>query len=449
MTRTRLPRALLAGLCLISATVAAASPITLEDAVRTARQHSPMLLESRARSDAARQGVRQAQSARLPSLEMRTSGIRTDSPADAFGLQFMQERFSFPAFASSDPNNPSPLNNYALEFQAGMPVFTGGKLGGGIRAAGRMAQAASGMSAHTGRAVDLAVAGAYLNVLLADRAAALARNARETTARHVEQAEAFFDAGMIVESDLLQARVQLARMDEGLIQARNDSVLARAGLSRAMGVDQTISWDPAGEVPEVAVPDSTLEEALHEALAHRADIQAVQAKTGAAAAAVTVARGELLPEIGIFGKYSLNDSRFLGSHGSSFMLGASARWTLWNWGGNYAGLSRSLRERTAAEESERGYREQVEFEVRKAWQDVETARARRDVASAAVASAGKALTILEDRFSQGVARMTDLLDAETMFNESRLRDLQARFDLQTAIRTLRFAAGGSPVPEVS
>ncbi|MBD3163388.1 MAG: hypothetical protein GF346_12965 [Candidatus Eisenbacteria bacterium] len=47
-----------------------------------------------------------------------------------------------------------------------------------------------------------------------------------------------------------------------------------------------------------------------------------------------------------------------------------------------------------------------------------------------------------------MAKTTDLLDAETLAHETRVRETQALFDLQSAIRTLWFATGSSPVPEV-
>jgi outer membrane protein TolC len=59
------------------------------------------------------------------------------------------------------------------------------------------------------------------------------------------------------------------------------------------------------------------------------------------------------------------------------------------------------------------------------------------------------MSILEDRFAQGVARITELLDAETLAHGARVREAQARFDVQRAVRTVRFAEGGDPVPEVT
>ena len=94
--------------CMALARAAGAEPLTLTDAVRTALAHSPMMEESRANATTARAGRTQVRGMGLPALEIRELALRTDSPADAFGLQLMQERFSFPEFTQSDPNAPAP-----------------------------------------------------------------------------------------------------------------------------------------------------------------------------------------------------------------------------------------------------------------------------------------------------------------------------------------------------
>lgn len=427
----------------------AAEPLSLPQAVKLAVANNPALEESRANAEATRQARREAGASRWPALELREVALRTNSPADAFGLQLMQEKFSFPDFVAGDPNEPAPINNFATEIQASWPLFTGGKLRAGVQQAGHMQVAAEAMRDHTQSAVALQTVTTYMQALLADRFVALAAKAEATTARHIEQAQDFFDAGMLVESDLLQARVQLARMQENYIEADNAARLAHAALNRVMGVDQSAAYELDPEPTELP-PDSTaLAEAVQRALAARADLKAVNAKTTAAANDVARAQGDYWPEVALVGKYAWNDDRILGFHGDSYTVLGMARWNLWNWGQTRAGVGRSRSQQMAAEQLQRAYRQQVEFEVRSAWQAVAEARARQQIAAQAVSAAERALAILDDRFSQGVTRITELLDAETLAHEARVREAQARFDLQRATRTVRFATGGDPAPEVA
>lgn len=427
----------------------AGNTLDLASAIRLAREHNPQLLGSEAGAEAAAAARREAQRSRLPVLTARERALRTDSPADAFGLQLMQERFSFPAFTMSDPNDPEPIDNFTTELELRLPVFTGGALSAGIRQAGEMAAAASAIRDHTARAVDLAVTEAYHGALLAERFRALAEQAHATTARHVEQAQAFFDTGMIVESDLLQARVQLARMEENRVRARGGAQLAQAGLNRAMGVELSRAHALVEPGPAPSPPVETLEAALAQALANRADLRAADRQAAALAAGVTRARAEYFPQIGVAARYDWNDDRAFGTAGDSYLLVAQAEWNLWNWGQTRARVARSQGEHRAAREAQRERAAQVEFEVRQAWQALDEARQRCAVTASAVAAAERALAILEERFAQGVARLTDLLDAETLAHEQRVRDAQARFDLAIAVRLLSFSIGDEPVAEVT
>jgi outer membrane protein TolC len=450
----RIRIALIAGFALLAAGGATAAPrLTLPAAVDTALQHSPQVLQAQALREQAAAGRREAQASRLPSLQVREIALRTDSPADAFGLQLMQERFDFPAFTQSNPNDPTALNNYATEFEVMWPVFTGGRVMAGIGQADNMARAAAAVSGHTQQAIALATASAYMDAVLAQRAVELAQKARDTTAKHVDQAQAFFDTGMMVESDLLQARVHLARMEQTLISARNGALLARAGLFRVMGIAQNSDYeldpDVAPAPAEAALDSLTLPDALAGAHQRRRDVQAVAAQVEAARLGIRRARGEYLPELVLVGKYALNADNVFGRDGDSTTLMAMARWNLWNWGQTGARVSGARSAHVAAQQAQRAHDQQVEFEVRQAWQQVAEARARWDVARGAVAQAERALDILDARFAQGVTRVTDLLDAETMLDDARVRELNAGFDLRRAARSLAFTVGQSPVPEVT
>ena len=432
-----------------SATPDSTQVLTLGAAVQTALRNSPAVLQSQAQRDAASAARGEARAMRLPHVQVREVAIRTDSPADAFGLTLMQERFSFPAFVAGDPNHPDPVDNFATEFEATWPIFVGGRVMAGVNQTTQMATAAEASHGHTREAVALATASAYMNAVLAERSVELARRARDTTARHVDQAQAFFDAGMVVESDLLLARVQLARMEEKLIAAENGVLLARARLFQWMGVEQSsdVALDP--DVGALDSSSASFDSSLAGAFERRNDVRASEAQVRAADFGIKRAKGEYLPEVALVGRYSLNDDKLFGNNGESYALMAIARWNILDWGQTRSRVSGARAQHAAAQQERRAHLQAVEFEVRQAWLQASEARARLGVAAGAVEQAGRALRILEDRFEQGVVRVADLLDAETALDDARVRELNARFDAERAERTLAFATGLPPVPEVT
>jgi outer membrane protein TolC len=358
--------------------------LDLPSAIRLAREGNPSIRRSSADAGAARAAKREAKLQRLPVVTAREIAVRTTSPADVFGLELQQERFSFPAFTAGNPNDPDALDNFTTELEVRLPLFTGGALSAGIRQASRMADAAAAIERHTTRAVELGVTEAYLGVLLAGRFVALAEEARATTARHVADADAFFETGMIVESDLLRAKVQLARMEENLVRARNGERIARAGLNHAMGVEQGRAFTLLEPAPASDPMLSNLDEALARAKETRADLFAGERQVEAAKAAVSQARAGYLPAIGIAARWDWNDDRPFGTNGDNYSLVARAEWDVWNFGLTRARVTRGKNAHLAAIETQRDRAGAVELDVRRAWHGVEEARARRAATAGAV-----------------------------------------------------------------
>ncbi len=66
------------------------------------------------------------------------------------------------------------------------------------------------------------------------------KKSRDTTAEHVALAQAYAGQGLILDAEVLKARVFLAEMDELLAQAINGARLAEAALNFHMGTDQSL-----------------------------------------------------------------------------------------------------------------------------------------------------------------------------------------------------------------
>jgi hypothetical protein len=83
----------------------------------------------------------------------------------------------------------------------------------------------------------------------------------------------------------------------------------------------------------------------------------------------------------------------------------------------------------------------IRLEVRRAYADLHAAQQRIAVAQAAVAEAEESLRITQNRYTAGLANVTDLLRTETAVLESRTRHLAAVHDQRIAAVGLELAAG--------
>ncbi len=155
-------------------------------------------------------------------------------------------------------------------------------------------------------------------------------------------------------------------------------------------------------------------------------------------------RAALLPRVGLVVRHDLFDDQPFGAHGDSTTIMAMAGIEIWNGGRQRAAVAAAKAEAEAGrrdvERMERGIR----LEVEQAWEETQTALARRNTAGRSLEAAREVERILEERFRSGVARTIDLLDAATARREAETRELVARAQIHLAAFRLAFKAGQPP-----
>lgn len=426
---------------------AAAGHLSLSGALAQAREHALEVAAAGSREQAAEARLRQARAFRLPTVQLQEMYNRTDSPAEAFAFQLNQERFSFPAFTQSDPNDPDPLSTFMTRLEVSVPVYTGGELSGRIEQARLAAEAARRQGTWTADGAALAAAEAYVMLAQAREMAALLESSRETVARHVELARSYVGQGMIVRSELLRAEVELARIDEMLVEARGNARVAEANLSFRLGAEPASGWELD---PLPAEPAAGLDrEAWLAAAADRSDLQAARQMLAAGDLEAEIRRAALLPRVGVTVRHDLFDDQPLGAHGDSTTLMAMVGWEVWSGGRHRAAAAAARAEAEAGRSDVERMARGIRLEVEQAWEEMQTAIARRHTAERSLAAAREAERILEERFRSGVAKTLDLLDAATARREAETRELVARAQAQLAAFRLAARAGKPPESAIS
>jgi outer membrane protein len=266
--------------------------LTLGDAARLAAQQSGAAMAASYRAEAAHGRAMEARSALLPQLSATYSdGQRTFNSA-SFGL-------SLPGF---DPNGQiiGPVRTVDVRGRLVANLIDPAGIGR-YRAA---QAAASGVSADAEavkqQAASVAVS-AYVRTLRAE-AQVTARSADSALATDLLGiAQRQVDAGVGVALDVTRARAQLAGARAQLIAARNERDRAQLELARSIGqpliqrivLRDTLSFS---DQPTPSQPD-----AMAAAMRDRPDLRAANAAVQAARRALTAARSERLPTLGVFG----------------------------------------------------------------------------------------------------------------------------------------------------
>jgi outer membrane protein TolC len=427
---------------LASGAVRADEPLTLGEAMARARDGAREVTAAKARQEAASARARQASAFRLPSLTLSETYVRTSSPVDSFGLKMNREEFSFQDFVGSDPNDPGWSGTAITRLEAQAPLFTGGELSGKIAQARSAADAAGSQASWAADNAALAAGEAWVMLAQAEEFVGLLTKARDTVKAHVELARSYVEQGMLVRSELLRAEVELARVEDLLEDAKGKARVANANLAFRIGVDQGSTWALA-PLPGPKPLDGDAASWVASADS-RKDLSAARSLLRAGELEEKVKKAAWFPKVGVMARWDLHDKNLFGASGSAGTIMAFAAVNLFQGGADKAALAAARADARAGREDVARFADGVALEVRQAYEEAATARARHATAVKALESARESERITDERFRSGVVKTIDLLDAATARREAETRELVARADAHATALRLAVKAGKAP-----
>jgi outer membrane protein TolC len=122
-------------------------------------------------------------------------------------------------------------------------------------------------------------------------------------------------------------------------------------------------------------------------------------------------------------------------------VGASLNFNIFDGGANRARLAAAHYRQTQAQAQLEQMTAAVKLQVREAYLNLTTARQRVDVSRQAQSQAEESLRILQNRYEEGLATITDLLQVETAHTSAQKNYLNALFDYRLSYAALELATG--------
>jgi len=418
------------------------SILTLQQAVRIALAKNPRRKAAVADTRVSSADVREARSVLMPHVTFSETATRGNDPVYVFGSRLRQQRFTADDFSLNKLNTPLPFGNFSTRFGGTCSLFDSFASWHGVNRAKQMNEAAGHQLERTEQEIVFRVVNAYYGALLATKQLELAERAIKTSQSILDRSQSRFDAGLVVESDLLSAKVRIAARQQELIRARNNLDLARAELNTALGVPVDSSFRTTEALMESALPFPVLQDVEKLALTNRPDLKRIQSEESAQRQSVAIAKSSFGPRVNAFAGWEMDNPTFVaGGGGNNWLGGVEMQIDLFQGGAKRAELyrERALQDKVTAMKQVAS--DGVRLEVRRAYYNFDSARQEVEVARAVIAQAQNSLRINQDRYDGGLTTVTDLLGAEEATRRSQTDYWEAIYRFHTSYASLELASG--------
>jgi outer membrane protein TolC len=425
------------------AALAQKRPLSLEEAVAAGLEASPGLHASRMKVESTAAKSREIGAGRLPSVKFGGGYARLSE---------------VPPFEVTLPNSPNPIvvspnyfNNFNFRLGVQQPLFTGFRLEAGAESA-RMLEKSAGQDLEKDRTEFIfAVKNAYWGLARAREFEKVIDENIHQVGEHLKDVRAFFDQGLLTKNEVLRAELELSNAEIMRIDARNAAEVALTSLDSLIGlpldtdVDLTTSAESqASRLPAAA--DGAGESLVAVALVNRPELKSAEFKIRSTELGVKAARAGLYPQVSLAGNYYFlrPNPRFmpaLDKFKGTWDLGISVSFDIWNWGQTKSQTEQAKALLAQARDARKLLEDQAVLEITQSRLTLARADEKVRVAGQAVGQAEENLRVTRERFKQGVALNTDVLDADVALLGARMNRTQAAIDLVLAQARLEKALG--------
>lgn len=434
--------------------------ITLQEAIQSGLQNNYEVKATEKLLKSKEYSYQSAKGYMYPTLNFSETFIRTNEPGYAMWNTMSQKKLDFMTSSKfvdmtalngmfgpmgiqfAKPSYPE-VNSWRTKLELQIPIYTGGKITSGIKMAEKDYQATKNEYIRVKEKAIYDISKAYYGALLAKEAINLANQAYKDAEKHYKTAQSMVKNGLAIPADELRAKVYLSDMAAKIKEAENNYLVAKRGLLLAMGFENEDpqNIDVIGHL-QCEIIEKPVEEYQNYALSQRSDLLSIKEKIKMAEKFVDFNKSDLLPTVGAFASYELNDGKWaLGNEGKWWMAGVALNWKIFDGFQSFNKYKSAKELYNQYKQQEKGFEEFIKFSVYKAYKDNQTQQEKLKTAIDNLKYAEEILKVTETRYKNQLASMIDLLDTQTMYDKIKFEKSQAEYNCQLSVLELKYQSG--------
>jgi outer membrane protein TolC len=409
-------------------------PLSIADAIERGLRYNLGILLSEQSSRSARGERWEALSSLLPRLTTSTTGIDQEIDLEALGFtpSLIQKFPGFPAVVG-------PFTTFDARASVSAPLLNLPSLHQ-VHAASEDVRAAQYSYEDARNLVVLVVGNAYL---LANSGQARVQSAQadvNTAQALYNQAVDRFHAGLSPQIDQLRAQVELRSRQQQLLAAQNAFATDKLNLARVVGLPGGQQFVLTSRNPYAPLEGITVGGALAEAYENRPDYKAAAAQVQAAEQSRRATADERLPSFSFnanFGDIGLS----VGNSHETFLVSGTLNIPVFQGGRIHGELIQADAQLRQARDQLKNLNAQIDYDVRTAVLNLNTAAAQVTVAQSNVNLAEQTLQQARDRFAAGVTDNIEVVQAQDALASAREAFISSLYQHNLAKVSLARATG--------
>ncbi len=243
--------------------------------------------------------------------------------------------------------------------------------------------------------------------------------------------------GVSLENDLLQVRLRQNEVASARIDLENGIRISRMLLAQHIGVEFTDGFGI--ELPNMEAQDAQPSANHAAALLSLPEYQLLERSIAVGRLQLKMERGKMLPTVSVGAAYVYQN--LMNEHSSNGMLFAQLSVPISDWWGGSHAVKRKRIALEEAQESLADHSQKLTIRMQRAYDDLTAARRQMDIARQSICQADENLRLHTQRYKAGTITMTDLLQAQTLSQQSRDRLTETYVNVQLKTIEYRQATG--------
>lgn len=401
--------------------------LTVEQAIELGLQKSKSLHSSlmRVKSSAAR--VNEMNAMRLPSLKL-SAGYRKLSSVEPFSIQGPTGPITIA---------PSILDNYSAQFTLFQPLFTGFRLLSNSNIAEYTANATNEEFNKDKVELVFNIKNAYWSLFKAYQLKKVMDDNVQMVKSHLEDAKNLLRVGMMTRNDVLKLDVQLSDMMFRQIDAENAVKLSTVTLNSVLGISLDTNIEIVSDVNLMPSFYDELNKLIGDAVERRPEIKSADFRVKASEAGVTMAKSSWYPQISLYGNYyySRPNQRIFPSKDEfkdTWDAGVNLSLNVWDWLTTAHQTEQAESTLAQAVDGMGIIKDNITLEVTQNYLTMSQSKRKIEISQLTVKQADENMRITSDKFKNGLAMSSEVIDAETAQSTAKINYTNSIVDYELA-----------------